>query len=137
MSADRIFLDANVLFSIVHGSPGLNRLWQLAEEGHCTLFTSDYVIEEVRRNLIHSEQLSKLETFLAKVRIVPEIDPDIPCPIELPDKGRPIMLAALSIKADDLITGDTIHFGKYFGQKVSGVKICRPRDYFAYQKRRD
>jgi len=130
MRIDRIFLDANILFSIAYGSPGLNRLWDLAEKGRCTLFTSNYVIEEVRRNVIHSEQLRKLDTFLAKVRVVPEIDPDIPCPIELPTKDRPVMLAALSIKADYLITGDTIHFGKYFAQTVSGVKICRPRDYF-------
>lgn len=136
MTIDRVFLDANVLFSIAYGSPGLNRFWELAKKRRCTLFTSNYVIEEVKRNLIHPEQLRKLDTFLVKVRIVPEVDPDIPCPIELPNKDRPIMLAALSIKADYLITGDTIHFGKYFGQTVSGVKICRPRDYFAYQKRR-
>jgi predicted nucleic acid-binding protein len=136
MTIDRIFLDANVLFSIAYGSVGLNRFWELAKKRRCALFTSNYVIEEVRRNLIHSEQLRRLDTFLGKVRIVPEVDPDIPCPIELPNKDRPIMLAALSIKADYLITGDTVHFGKYFGQTVRGVKICRPKDYFAYQKRR-
>jgi len=136
MTIDRVFLDANVLFSVAYGSQGLNRFGELAEKGRCILFTSNYVIEEVRRNLINSEQVRKLDSFLTKVRIVPEVDPDIPCPIELPDKDRPIMLAALSIKADYLITGDTIHFGKYFGQTVSGVKICRPQDYFAYQKRR-
>jgi predicted nucleic acid-binding protein len=136
MIINRIFLDANILFSVAYGSPGLNRFWELAKKGRCTLFTSNYVVEEARRNLINSEQLKKLSTYLSKVRIVPEVDSDIPCLIELPKKDRPVMLAALSIKADYLITGDTIHFGKYFGQTVSGVKICRPRDYFAYQKRR-
>jgi len=136
MTINRIFLDANILFSVAYGSPGLNRFWELAKKGRCTLFTSNYVVEKARRNLINSEQLKKLSTYLSKVRIVPEVDPDIPCPIELPKKDRPVMLAALSIKADYLITGDTIHFGKYFGQTVSGVKICRPRDYFANQKRR-
>jgi len=136
MTIDRVFLDANVLFSVAYGSQGLNRFGELAEKGRCILFTSNYVIEEVRRNLINSEQVRKLDSFLTKVRIVPEVDPDIPCPIELPDKDRPIMLAALSIKADYLITGDMIHFGKYFGQTVSGVKIYPPRDYFTYQKRK-
>jgi len=136
MTIDRIFLDANILFSVAYGSPGLTLFWKLAKKAHCTLFTSNYVIEEVKRNLINSEQLRKLDTFLTRVRIVPEVDPNIPCPIELPNKDRPIMLAALSIKADYLITGDTIHFGKYFGQTVSGVKICRPQDYFVYQKQR-
>jgi predicted nucleic acid-binding protein len=136
MTIDRIFLDANILFSIAYGSQGLNRFWELTKKGHCILFTSNYVIEEARRNLIDSEQLKKLDIYLSKVQIVPEVDPGIPCPIELPKKDQPVMLAALSIKADYLITGDTIHFGKYFGQTVIGVKICRPRDYFAYQKRR-
>jgi predicted nucleic acid-binding protein len=136
MTIDRIFLDANVLFSIAYGSVGLNRFWELAKKRRCALFTSNYVIEEVRRNLIDSEQLRRLDTFLGKVRIVPEVDPDIPLPIELPTKDRPIMLAALSIRAHYLITGDTVHFGKYFGQTVRGVKICRPKDYFAYQKRK-
>jgi hypothetical protein len=40
-------------------------------------------------------------------------------------------MGAISIKADYLITGDSTLFGKYFGQTVNGVKICRPRDYLA------
>jgi predicted nucleic acid-binding protein len=136
MTTDRIFLDANVLFSVAYGSPGLNRFWEVAKKGRRTLFTSDYVIEEVKRNLMDSEKLKKLDTYLSKVQIVLEVDPSIPCPIELPDKDQPVMLAAISIKADYLITGDATHFGKYFGKTISGVKICRPRDYFAYQKRR-
>jgi len=135
MMIDRIFLDANVLFSVAYGSPGLNRFWEIAKKGRCVLFTSEYVIEEVKRNFTDSEKLKKLDTYLSKVQIVPEVDPGIPCPIELPDKDQPVMLAALSIKADYLITGDATHFGKYFGKTITGVKICRPRDYFAYQKR--
>ena len=37
--------------------------------------------------------------------------------------------AAVSIKADYLLTGDTIRFGKYFGQTVRGITICLLRDY--------
>ena len=37
--------------------------------------------------------------------------------------------AAVSIKADYLLTGDTTHFGKYFGQTVRGIKIPLPRGY--------
>jgi uncharacterized protein len=126
---DRIFLDANVLFSTAYGSPGLSRFWDLARRKKCLLFTSGYAAEEARRNLTEPEQLRKLDDLLSKMRITPEVDPHIPCPIELPEKDRPVMLAAISIKADYLVTGDTIHFGRYFGQIVSGVRICRPRDY--------
>jgi len=95
----------------------------------CQLFASDYVIEEAKRNLHDPEHLKKLETCLSKVQIVPEADQEMPCPIDLPEKDRPVLLAASSIKADYLITGDMLHFGKYFGQTVGGVKICRARDY--------
>ncbi len=127
---DRIFLDANILFSIAYGSPGLNRLLNLARKKLCLLFASEYVVKEARRNLHNPDHLKKLEACISKVKIVPEADPEIPCPIDLPEKDRPVLLAAISIKADYLITGDVLHFGKYFGQTVSGVKICRPRDYF-------
>jgi predicted nucleic acid-binding protein len=136
MIADRIFLDANILFSIAYGSPGLNRLSELAQKKHCELFASNYVVEEAKRNLLSSEQLRKLEAFLSMVQLVPEVDPSIPCPIELPEKDRPVLLAAISIQANYLLTGDMIHFGKYFGQTVRGIKICLPRDYLLIAQQR-
>ena len=136
MIADRIFLDANILFSIAYGSPGLNRLWELAQKKHCELFASDYVVEEAKRNLLSSEHLRKLEAFLSMVQLVPDVDPSIPCPIELPEKDHPVLLAAISIKADYLLTGDSIHFGKYFRQTVRGIKICLPRDYLLIAQQR-
>ncbi len=136
MTVDRIFLDANIFFSIAYGSPGLNRLGELVKRKHCVLFGSDYVIEEARRNLFQPEQLKRLEAFLSKVQIVPEVDPKMPCPISLPEKDKPVLLAAISIKADYLLTGDTIHFGKYFGEVVNGVRICRLQDYLSRLQRR-
>jgi len=32
-------------------------------------------------------------------------------------------------KADYFLTGDITHFGRFFGEKVAGVKICCPRGY--------
>lgn len=133
MTVDRIFLDANILFSMAYGSPGLRRLWELAKKKRCLLFASNYVIEETRRNLLSTEQMSRLETCLAEVEIVRDVDPRIPCPLELPEKDRPVLLAAISVKANYLLTGDSIHFGKYFGQTVKGVKICLPRNYLRGQ----
>jgi predicted nucleic acid-binding protein len=126
---DRIFLDANVLFSLAYGSPGLKRLKELAQKKRCLLFASNYVIEEAKRNLSNPSQLKRLEIFLSNVQIIPEMDPQLPCPIHLPEKNRPVLLAAISVRADYLLTGDITHFGKYFGRRVSGVTICLPRDY--------
>src|SRR3990172_346059 len=101
---------------MAYGSPGLKRLWELARKKRCKLLASDYVIEEARRNLRNAEQMQRLGSCLSGVQIVPEVDLEIPCPIELPEKDRPVLLAAISVKADYLLTGDTIYFGEYFGR---------------------
>ena len=130
MSADRIFLDANILFSVAYGSPGLDRLWELADQGYCVLLASGYVIEEAKRNLETPDHLNNLNTCLKDVQVVLEADQSIGCPIDLPQKDRPVLMAAISVRADYLITGDRVHFGKYFGQSIMGVKISMARDYF-------
>jgi predicted nucleic acid-binding protein len=135
MKKERIFLDANILFSLAYGSPGLSLIWSRAQTGKCLLFASEYVIEEAKRNLFEPEQIERLESFLSKIQIAPEIDPHTPCPIDLPEKDRPVLMAAISIKADFLLTGDIIHFGKYYGKTVAGVKIGRPRDYLNLSKK--
>jgi predicted nucleic acid-binding protein len=129
MKTDRIFLDANILFSIAYGSSSLSYLWDFAKNGQCELLASRYVIEEAKRNLEDIEQLVNLDSYLTSVNVVSEVDQTLPCPIELPDKDKPVLMAAISAKADYLITGDVTHFGKYFGQKVMGVSIIMARDY--------
>jgi predicted nucleic acid-binding protein len=126
----RVFLDANILFSIAYGSPGLERLCDLAKKKKFELIASQYVIEEAVRNLDRQDQRDALNRFLREVRVVPEADPTIPCPVTLPEKDRPVFMAALSSKADYLITGDITHFGQHFGKTIQGVRICAPRDFF-------
>jgi len=129
MNIDRVFLDANILFSTAYGSPGLSMLWKRVEERLCVLFASRYVIEEAKRNLSNEKQINKLKEILSNIQITPKADPSLPCPLDLPVKDRPVLMAAISARADYLITGDLKHFGKYFGQTIEGVKICTARDY--------
>ena len=126
---DRLFLDANVLFSIAYGSPGIGQLWGKQRQGHCRLMASRYVIEEVKRNLDQPEQHRRLEERLKQVALVPEPPVDIKCQIELAEKDRPVFLAALAARATHLITGDVRHFGDYFGKKIQGVEMLKPADY--------
>jgi predicted nucleic acid-binding protein len=130
MSSERVFLDANILFSIAYGSAGLERFWIGVKQGKYELIASQYVIEEAKRNLDRQEQQEVLNRLLAEVRVVPEADPTIPCPIPLAEKDRPVLMAALSSEANYLVTGDVTHFGKYFGKKIRNLRICRPRDFF-------
>ena len=129
MKIDRIFLDANILFSVAYGSIGLDRLWELSGKGICEIFVSKYVVEEAERNLETVSQIKKLNDRLSKVQIIPEADQTLSCPVDLPEKDKPVFMAAVLSQADYLITGDVTHFGKYFGQTIMGVTVCTVRDY--------
>lgn len=119
----RVFLDANVLFSAAwRPDAGLRVLWH---RRGVELVTSPYAIEEARRNLPEPAQLARFEELAAAVRIVPDA-PDSPIPVELPDKDRPILGAAIMAGAAVLLTGDVRHFGELFGREVGGVKILTP-----------
>ena len=96
--ADRLFLDANVLFSAAYGSPSIERLWDAQRAGSCRLLVSRYVIEEARRNLRELEQIRRLDTRLRSALVVPESPADR-CPVDLPDKDRPIFSAAAAATA--------------------------------------
>ncbi len=79
-----------------------------------------------------TKEVSKMgidKEILANIQITPKADPSLPCPLDLPAKDRPVLMAAISARADYLIAGDLKHFGKYFGQTIEGVKICTARDY--------
>ncbi len=66
----------------------------------------------------------------ASVGLVPEA-PDRPFPegIELPEKDRPILQAAIAAAATHLVTGDITHVGPYIGRSVAGLQIQTPGDY--------
>ena len=120
---DKVFLDANVLFSAAYGSLGLKRLWNLSRYGDCQLLVSHYVIEEARHNLSTSEEKTRLENYLTQVMIVPNPPWNFPCPIPLPEKDRPVFTAAVFAGATHLITGDIRHFGEFYGKTFQGVLI--------------
>ncbi len=58
---DRLFLDANVLFSAAYREDaGLVELWKLED---VELVTSAYAFEEARRNLTDDEQIERLQAL--------------------------------------------------------------------------
>ena len=126
---DTVFLDAHILFSAAYRSDtGIRRLWELAD---VVLVTSAYAVAEARRNLETPERRAALEKLLATVKIIAVTSSDSPVPssVELPDKDRPILTAAIDAQATHLLTGDARDFGKYYGQTVKGVLILPPAEY--------
>ena len=129
---DRVFLDANVLFSAAYRpDAGLARLWQLET---VELMTSAYAAEEARLNLTQEDQRSRLAKFLEKVRMITDVAP-LPAGIQLSEKDQPILQAALHARATHLLTGDTQHFGALFGHRFGGVLVLPPAAYFERRQR--
>lgn len=126
---DRLFLDANILFSAAyHPDAGVRRLWKLPS---AVLLTSDYAIEEARRNLREPEQVERLDALLESVRSASAVipNPEMRPNIKIPEKDWPILGGAVTAGATHLITGDMRDFGPYFGTEVGGVLILPPADY--------
>ena len=126
---DRLFLDANVLFSAAYRKDaGIALLWSLE---NVQLVTSGYALEEASRNLSNPDQKQRLEHLLQKVQVVEATtirSTDLQ-DLELPDKDRPILAGAIAGNCTHLISGDFKHFGPHYGKHLEGILILPPSDY--------
>jgi predicted nucleic acid-binding protein len=128
-----LFLDANVIFAAAATPSGrVQAVLRFAKAGVCTLVSSRYAVEEARRNIAvkFSEAVSRLEKHPRLVQLVNEADPMIKVEAleYLPGKDAPILAAAVTAKADLLVTGDQRHFGKLFGKTLHGVTVVTPAE---------
>jgi predicted nucleic acid-binding protein len=126
---DRVFLDANILFSSAYRpDAGLRKLWGIPD---IELVTSAYAAEEARRNLDLPEQRAALDALLLSVQVLAATPGDSPLtrPLDLAEKDRPILAMAVATRATHLLTGDVRHFGRYYSQTVAGVLILPPAVY--------
>lgn len=124
---DRLFLDANVLFSAAYRpGAGLLRLWKLP---NAILCSSRYALEEARANLTTESQRVRLAELSAALKFFESSDNELPSGIALPEKDVPILLAAIAARSTHLITGDLRHFGPFFGKRIAGLTILPPADY--------
>lgn len=125
---DRVFLDANVLFSAAYRSDsGLVVLWRRAG---ATLLTSAYAVDEAQRNLTGDDQRQRLSSLVRACEIVATpAAADLPAGLRLPPDDQLIFLAATAGRATHLLTGDKTHFGPYYGRTIGGVLILAPGAY--------
>jgi len=124
---DRLFLDANVLFSAAYRlDSGLLHLWRLRT---ATLCSSPYALEEARINLSEELQRDRLKKLSIKIELFDAAIKRLPDGVSLPEKDIPIMLAAIEGQATHLLTGDLRHFGSYFGKRIAGILIIPPGEY--------
>ena len=118
----RVFLDANVLFSASQAGSNIARLiaWLVECE---TAVTSDFAVEEARRNLTikREDWLPIFDKLFVDVEVVPSALFDLP--VALDSKDAPLFCAAIRSRCGLFVTGDKRDFGHLYGQVVQGVEI--------------
>ena len=127
----RIFLDANILFSAAKSNGAVRQLLSDLHSNGSSLVADGYVATEARRNIAAKatgDAADYLEALLSSIE-VSSVHPGISMDSLadwLPDKDRPVLQAAISLKCDVLVTGDRTHFGLGYEKVFRGVVIYSP-----------
>jgi predicted nucleic acid-binding protein len=131
----KIFLDANVLSTAAHNPKGKSAfIVELGVEGYWSVVTCRLALEEANRNLLTKfpECRNQLDKLSRIIEFVPTVLEGV-CPVDLPEKDRPILLSAIKAQCSHLLTGDLKHIGKHMNkpQKTRGVHILTVSAFLA------
>ena len=135
----RLFLDSSVLLAAAGSTSGASRLlFSSAKRENWTLLTSVYCVREAEHNL------PKLKPKAASDwrRIIrPRLDVvgthlvlDRPLVYRVV-KDRPVVITALSLKSDVLLTLDRDDFHDLLGSSVYGLPIRTPGEFLRERNR--
>ena len=129
----RIFVDANVLFSAARSSGAIRTLLHMLQSTGHALAADAYVVTEARRNLeakASADAQIYLQGLLAQMEVrqvsYAEVAHEQSLVRWLPEKDRPVLLAAMAMQCDVLLTGDRTHFGAGYGKTFAGVMVYAP-----------
>lgn len=133
----RLFLDANILFTAAHNPHGKASLViALAEQGRFQLLSSAYARAEAERNLVRKfpECLNRFQQLVAGIEMVNDRGTgslESFCPAGLPEKDWPIYRSALMGQVDVLLTGDLRDFGPLMNrpESTNGLLIQTVADF--------
>ena len=111
----KLFLDANILFSATCSDSGASRmLFKLAKGDKVSLLSSTYAIEEALKNIEKKLGSDKLPEFFVLLSLLDDLIKNL-IPSDkyngvVPKKDLPILLAAIELDVDYLITLDKKDF---------------------------
>lgn len=137
----RVFIDASVLFSACYSKRGYSRdLINLALQNKIILVVNEFVLEEVRRNLVKKapETLKFYEVLLANLSFEvakPPTKKSIEAAAKYIDsKDALIVASAKKAQVDYLVTFDRKHFiNNRTAAEKSRVKLILPEQFFKEQ----
>ncbi|MEO8009769.1 MAG: hypothetical protein ABI728_14790 [Betaproteobacteria bacterium] len=132
---NRVFLDANVLFTAAHNPAGKAALViALGVKGKWEVVSSSYAAEEARRNIGSKfpQAQSRLRDLIDSISTIAS-GAGADCPVKLPGKYRPIMEAAIRSQATHLLTGDMKDFGVLMNKprQTAGIVIQTVAQYLS------
>ena len=129
----RLFLDSSVLLAAAGSTSGASRLLIMASRREqWTLLTSAYCVREAEHNLpklgskAASDWSRRIKPRLTVVGTHLVLDRPL---IYRAVKDRPIVITALSLKADVLLTLDRDDFHDLLGSSVYGIAIRTPGEF--------
>lgn len=132
----RVFLDANVLFTAAYSPGGLCALLlEIGTTGRVTLLTSPLASIEAQRNLEAKRPaaVAELERLLVVVQVVREPaleEVERLAPKELSAKDRPVLAAAIAVRATHFVTGDLRDFGRWMDRPSAlPLRVMTPRQF--------
>ena len=129
----RLFLDSSVLLAASGSSTGASRLlFDNAASYGWKLLTADYCLREVEFNLPKLGNKAALSwNEIIRPALIPakaQLTLDRPL-IYRATKDRPVVISALSQKADYLLTLDRDDFHGLLGRSVYGLPIRTPGEF--------
>jgi len=110
---ERVFLDANVIFSAALGGESFTALWDALRRGVITVCTSPQCIDEARRNVTRKKPaaLARLEATFLEVELVAAPLQLVAWASQLPEDDGWVLAGAVEAGVQVLLTGNTRHFG--------------------------
>jgi predicted nucleic acid-binding protein len=129
---DRVFLDANVLFSAALGGESFSMLWDALRREVISVCTSPQCVEEARRNVAKKRPAAtaRLEATLIEVELTSAPAALVPWSAEkLPEDDGWVLAGAVEAQATVLLTGNTRHFGWMMDRTDLPIRVFTVRAY--------